>query len=82
MFQMNFIMVKLSGGDDIMLLEYEVSNFTVFRDKTTLSMKPGKVYHRFSDNVYKAHSKMKVSKFALIVGENGSGDNAIMMIVQ
>ncbi len=61
-----------------MLLEYEVSNFTVFRDKTTLSMKPGKVYRRFSDNVYKAHSKMKVSKFALIVGENGSGKTYFM----
>lgn len=61
-----------------MLLKYEVSNFTVFKDNIEFSMNPGKVYDRFRDNVIDVHAKMKQSKLAVIFGENGSGKTNFM----
>lgn len=61
-----------------MLLKYEFNNFTVFKENIEFSMKPGKVYARFSDNVIKVSPKIKVSKVAVIAGENGSGKTCFM----
>lgn len=61
-----------------MLLNYEVNNFSVFKEKIQFDMKAGKTYSRFEDNVIEVHSKMKVSKVAVIVGENGSGKTYFM----
>ena len=56
-----------------MILSYSFENFCSFKNATNFSMKPGKVVSRFSDNVYTFPSKLKVSKIAVIVGENAGG---------
>jgi len=61
-----------------MLLNYEVNNFAVFKDNIKFSMKAGRTLSRFEDNVITVHSKMKVSKVAVIVGENASGKTYFM----
>lgn len=62
-----------------MLLNYEVENFTVFKEKALFSMKPGTVTKRFQDNVIYVNPKTKISKVALIIGENASGKSYFMM---
>lgn len=56
-----------------MLLNYKCTNFGPFKDTAELSMKPGKVTDRFKDNVHETKSGLKVSKIAVIVGENAGG---------
>lgn len=61
-----------------MLLKYKASNFCSFKNEFNFSMKPGKVMKRFEDNVIMANSKFKVSKVAVIVGENAGGKTCFM----
>lgn len=61
-----------------MLLDYEFNNFTVFKNTTKFNMYPGRTSDRFQDNVLQIHSKMKLSRIAVIVGENGSGKTNFM----
>lgn len=55
-----------------MLLSFSCSNFGPFKDEVNFSMKPGKTMDRFEDNVINVENK-KVSKVAVIVGENAGG---------
>ena len=61
-----------------MLLNFKVSNFTTFKDPLHFSMKPGKVMPRFEDNIVVVNPKFKVSKVAVIVGENAGGKTQFM----
>lgn len=55
-----------------MLLSLEVKNFGSFKDSFKFLMKPGKTMSRFEDNVIEVGNK-KISKVAVIVGENAGG---------
>lgn len=61
-----------------MILEYKVSNFSSFNNEFDFSMKPGKVISRFQDNVIAINNNFKVSKLAVIVGENAGGKTSFM----
>ncbi|WP_221373525.1 AAA family ATPase [Clostridium perfringens] len=61
-----------------MLLNYKCENFGAFRENIEFSMKPGKVTSRFKENVYEISNKLKVSKIAVIVGENAGGKTSFM----
>ncbi|MBF8984533.1 ATP-binding protein [Lutibacter sp. B2] len=61
-----------------MLLNFKVANFTTFKDPLHFSMKPGKVMPRFEDNIIVVNPKFKVSKVAVIVGENAGGKTQFM----
>ncbi|MGL5617351.1 MAG: AAA family ATPase [Sarcina sp.] len=61
-----------------MILKYKFSNFGVFKDEVEFSLIPGKVTQRFNDNVAKVNDKLKVSKIAVIVGENAGGKTSFM----
>lgn len=62
---------KVNGGRK-MLISYKCSNFGGFKNEIEFSMKPGKVTARFKDNVH-IQDGYKVSKIAVIVGENAGG---------
>lgn len=61
-----------------MILKYKFSNFGAFKNEVDFSMIPGKVTQRFNDNVAKINDKLKVSKIAVIVGENAGGKTSFM----
>lgn len=61
-----------------MLLNFKVENFGVFKDEMNFSMKPGKTMERFEDNVVTVNPKLKISKLAVIVGENAGGKTSFM----
>ncbi|MGL5068282.1 MAG: AAA family ATPase [Sarcina sp.] len=61
-----------------MILKYKFSNFGAFKDEVEFSLIPGKVTQRFNDNVAKINDKLKVSKIAVIVGENAGGKTSFM----
>lgn len=61
-----------------MLLYYKTKNFGCFKDEVTFSLKPGKVTDRFEDNVTVINDKLKVSKIAVIAGENAGGKTSFM----
>lgn len=61
-----------------MLLNYRASNFCSFDKEFEFSMKPGKVMERFEDNVSVLENKLKVSKLAVIAGENAGGKTSFM----
>lgn len=61
-----------------MLLNFKVANFTTFKEPLNFSMKPGKVMPRFEDNIIVVNSKLKVSKVAVVVGENAGGKTQFM----
>lgn len=61
-----------------MLLYYKTQNFGCFKDQATFSLKPGKVTERFEDNVTVINEKLKVSKIAVIAGENAGGKTSFM----
>lgn len=61
-----------------MLLNFKVNNFCSFKNEFNFSMKPGKVVGRFEDNVIKIGEKAKVSKVAVVVGENAGGKTCFM----
>ena len=61
-----------------MLLSYTAKNFGSFKDKFEFSMKPGRVIDRFEDNVIDIDGVRKVSKVAVIVGENAGGKTSFM----
>ncbi|MGL4740336.1 MAG: AAA family ATPase [Sarcina sp.] len=61
-----------------MILKYKFSNFGAFNDEVDFSMIPGKVTQRFNNNVAKINDKLKVSKIAVIVGENAGGKTSFM----
>lgn len=60
-----------------MILNFRGSNFGAFKDEFNFSMKPGKVMERFEDNVINIKDK-KISKIAVIVGENAGGKTSFM----
>lgn len=61
-----------------MLLYYKVKNFGCFKDEVVFSLKPGKVTERFEDNVTVINNNLKVSKIAVIAGENAGGKTSFM----
>lgn len=61
-----------------MLLYYKTKNFGCFKDEVNFSLKPGKVTERFEDNVTVINDKLKVSKIAVIAGENAGGKTSFM----
>lgn len=62
----------------MMLLNYRCENFGAFKEPIEFSMKPGKVTSRFKDNVYEINNKLKISKIAVVVGENAGGKTSFM----
>lgn len=60
-----------------MILNFRGSNFGAFKDEFSFSMKPGKVMERFEDNVINIKDK-KISKVAVIVGENAGGKTSFI----
>ena len=60
-----------------MLLNFRCTNFCSFKDEFNFSMKPGTVRERFEDNVINIKNK-KVSKVAVIVGENAGGKTSFI----
>lgn len=61
-----------------MLLYYKTKNFGCFKDEVNFSLKPGKVTERFEDNVTVINDKLKISKIAVIAGENAGGKTSFM----
>ena len=61
-----------------MILRYKFKNFGIFKEDVDFSMLPGKVTQRFNDNISKINDKLKVSKIAVIVGENAGGKTSFM----
>lgn len=61
-----------------MLLSYKASNFGSFKEEFEFSMKPGRVLDRFMDNVISLDGGKKISKVAVIVGENAGGKTSFM----
>ncbi|EDT26954.1 ATP-binding protein [Clostridium perfringens] len=61
-----------------MILNYRCENFGPFKENAEFSMKPGKVTSRFKENVHEINDKLKVSKVAVIVGENAGGKTSFM----
>lgn len=61
-----------------MLLSYKANNFGSFKEEFEFSMKPGRVIDRFMDNVIDLEGGKKVSKVAVIVGENAGGKTSFM----
>lgn len=61
-----------------MILNYKVNNFKSFEDEANFSMKPGKSMPRFEDNVINKDNSLKISKFAVIAGENAGGKTSFM----
>lgn len=61
-----------------MLLYYKAKNFGCFKDEVNFSLKPGKVTERFEDNVTVINDKLKVSRIAVIAGENAGGKTSFM----
>ena len=57
----------------IMLINYNTKNFGPFNKLSGISMHPGKVYSRFSDNVTYVSGAKKILKTSLLVGENAGG---------
>lgn len=60
-----------------MLLNFRCTNFGSFKDEFNFSMKPGTVRERFEDNVINIKNK-KISKVAVIVGENAGGKTSFI----
>lgn len=61
-----------------MLLYFKTKNFCSFKNEAVFSLKPGKVTERFEDNVTVVNDKVKVSKLAVIVGENAGGKTSFV----
>ena len=61
-----------------MLLYFKIKNFCSFKDEAVFSLKPGKVTERFKDNITVINDKVKVSKLAVIVGENAGGKTSFI----
>ncbi|MCB2357885.1 AAA family ATPase [Clostridium estertheticum] len=61
-----------------MLLNYKTQNFGCFENEVKFSLMPGKVTERFQDNVTVINNKLKVSKVAVIAGENAGGKTLFM----
>lgn len=61
-----------------MLLYYKTKNFGCFKDEVNFSLKPGKVTERFEDNVTVINNKLKISRVAVIAGENAGGKTSFM----
>lgn len=61
-----------------MLLYYKTKNFGCFKDEVNFSLKPGKVTERFEDNVTVINNKLKISRIAVIAGENAGGKTSFM----
>lgn len=61
-----------------MLLYYKTKNFGCFKDEINFSLKPGKVTERFEDNVTVINNKLKISRVAVIAGENAGGKTSFM----
>lgn len=61
-----------------MLLDYKTQNFGCFKDEVKFSLIPGKVTKRFQDNVTVINNNLKVSKIAVIAGENAGGKTLFM----
>jgi len=61
-----------------MLLDYKTQNFGCFKNEVKFSLIPGKVTTRFQDNVTVINNKLKVSKIAVIAGENAGGKTLFM----
>lgn len=56
-----------------MILYYNARNFASFKDDFEFTMKPIKFMERFEDNIISIDSKLNLSKFAVIFGENTGG---------
>lgn len=61
-----------------MLLYFKTKNFGCFKDEVNFSLKPGKVTERFEDNVTTINDKLKISRIAVIAGENAGGKTSFM----
>jgi len=61
-----------------MLLNYKTENFGCFKNEVKFSLIPGKVTERFQDNVTVINNKLKISKIAVIAGENAGGKTLFM----
>lgn len=61
-----------------MLLSYRAKNFGSFKDEIEFSMKTGRYISRFEDNIIRVNSKLKVSRFTVIAGENAGGKTSFI----
>lgn len=62
-----------------MLIHFKVKNFSCFKDKAKISLKPGRVSERFEDNVSVISNSLKLSKISVIAGENAGGKTSFMI---
>lgn len=62
-----------------MLLYYKTSNFSCLKNEVNFSLKPGRVTERFEDNVTIINNNLKISKIAVIAGENAGGKTSFMV---
>lgn len=60
-----------------MLLSYSFENFGPFKDRAHFSMLPGTRMNRYRDNEVEFDRGFRVSKSAVVVGENGGGKTTI-----
>jgi len=64
-----------------MLINFKTKNFCSFKEEAVFSLKPGKVTKRFENNVINIKDKIKISKFAVIVGENAGGKTSFIKAI-
>lgn len=67
------------NGGAKMLLYYKTSNFSCLKNEVNFSLKPGRVTERFEDNVTIINNNLKISKIAVIAGENAGGKTSFMV---
>ncbi len=65
-----------------MLLEFSVTNYRSFREKTTLSMLADEAKEEHPENIATISPKLKVLKSAVIYGANASGKSNFMKALQ
>lgn len=61
-----------------MLLEFSVTNYRSFKEKTTFSMLADEAKEEHSENIIHVSNKLKVLKSAVIYGANASGKSNFM----
>lgn len=64
-----------------MLINFKTKNFCSFKNEAVFSLKPGKVTKRFENNIINVKDKIKISKFAVIVGENAGGKTSFIKAI-